>query len=286
MEIVSINGSDTDDRQDHKESVTSVTLKGSVFTLPIVKLHLSDLAQISRDLQIQLDTAQGFFKDSPVIIDLSKVRDHTVDFTSLKILLNGYALVPVGIQGGSEAQQRAAISQGLGIIPLRKKMENLSRRIEDSKAVQQADSSNDGLSEIDSAENDHSANEQSQEAYAEATQAEETHAEETQVASQPIRSGQRLYAMGGDIIQLAAVNAGAEIMADGNIHIYAPMRGRALAGVNGNVSARIFCHSFEAELVAVAGNYRVFEDKVPTDLFKKSVEIYLDQEQLIIRPLN
>jgi septum site-determining protein MinC len=75
-------------------------------------------------------------------------------------------------------------------------------------------------------------------------------------------------------------------MADGNLHIYAPLRGRALAGVDGNPDSRIFCHSMEAELVAVAGNYRVFEDKMPSTIYKKSVQIYLKGEQLHIEPLS
>jgi septum site-determining protein MinC len=103
--------------------------------------------------------------------------------------------------------------------------------------------------------------------------------------TQPIRSGQRTYAKGGDLVLLGAVNAGAEVMADGNLHIYAPLRGRALAGLDGNTQSRIFCQSMEAELVAIAGNYRVFEDDIPPEIYRKSVQIYLDGEQLIIEPI-
>ena len=85
---------------------------------------------------------------------------------------------------------------------------------------------------------------------------------------------------------LAAVNAGAEVMADGNIHIYAPLRGRALAGVKGDESARIFCHCMEAELIAIAGAYRVFEDQVPNEYRQKSVQICLRGEQLDIVPIQ
>jgi septum site-determining protein MinC len=106
------------------------------------------------------------------------------------------------------------------------------------------------------------------------------------MVTQPIRSGQRIYARDGDLIVLAAVNAGAEVMADGNIHIYAPLRGRALAGVRGNQNARIFCHSMEAELIAIAGSYRVFEDRVPDEIRQKSVQICLRGEQLDIVPIQ
>ncbi|TPW14125.1 MAG: septum site-determining protein MinC, partial [Halothiobacillaceae bacterium] len=113
-----------------------------------------------------------------------------------------------------------------------------------------------------------------------------TESSATKVIYQPIRSGQQIYAKGGDLIVLAAVNAGAEIIADGNIHIYAPLRGRALAGVRGNNSARIFCYNMEAELVAVAGHYRVFEERVPSEFRNKAVQIYLDNEQLKIELLT
>ncbi|HWU85285.1 MAG TPA: septum site-determining protein MinC, partial [Rhodocyclaceae bacterium] len=79
------------------------------------------------------------------------------------------------------------------------------------------------------------------------------------VVDKPLRSGQRIYAQGGDLVVLAMVSAGAEIIADGNIHIYAPLRGRALAGAQGDHQARIFTTSFEAELVSIAGVYRTFE---------------------------
>ena len=88
------------------------------------------------------------------------------------------------------------------------------------------------------------------------------------------------------MIVMAAVNAGAEVMADGNIHIYAPLRGRALAGVKGDGDARIFCHCMEAELIAIAGTYRVFEDKPPEDIYQKSVQIRLRGEQLDIVPIQ
>ncbi|MFV2055685.1 MAG: septum site-determining protein MinC [Thiohalomonadales bacterium] len=280
MEKVSNNSSicnDRNDRSDHKAPVTSVTLKGSVFTLPIVKIHSSDLKQIARDLQTQLKNSRGFFTNSPVIIDLSLVQNHTIDFGSLKILLMGQELVPVGIQGGSTKQQLSAIGQGLGIIPIRAAVG--SKKTEHHTNTKHVNQSTEIVDEV--VESKISPRDAVDESHSEVMPNEET-----LVVNQPIRSGQRIYARGGDLIQLAAVNAGAEIMADGNIHIYAPLRGRALAGVTGNKNARIYCHSFEAELVAIAGSYKVFEDNIDIDLQKKTVEISLQQEQLIIRSIS
>jgi len=99
----------------------------------------------------------------------------------------------------------------------------------------------------------------------------------TRIIDRPLRSGQQVYARGGDLVVLAAVNAGAEVIADGSIHIYAPLRGRALAGASGETGARIFTTRFEAELVSIAGVYRTFEAGIPDDLAGKPVQVQLGE---------
>ena len=100
----------------------------------------------------------------------------------------------------------------------------------------------------------------------------------------PVRSGQQVYAQNRDLTVCATVGAGAEVIADGSIHIYGALRGRALAGASGLTSARIFCRDFNAELVAVAGTYKVLEE-VPKHLIGKSVQIWLENERLHIEEL-
>ncbi|GHD64986.1 putative septum site-determining protein MinC [Luteimonas padinae] len=100
-----------------------------------------------------------------------------------------------------------------------------------------------------------------------------------------VRSGQQVYAENRDLTVLAAVGAGAEVIADGSIHIYGALRGRALAGAQGNAKARIFCREFHAELVAIAGHYKVLED-LPADLRGKPVQVWLDGDQLKIAALD
>jgi septum site-determining protein MinC len=103
------------------------------------------------------------------------------------------------------------------------------------------------------------------------------------IVRQPVRSGQQVYARGGDLVVLAAVSPGAEILADGHIHVYASLRGRALAGVQGNRDARIFCRSLEAELVSIAGNYQLseqFKDIAPG----RPMQVFLRDESLCIEP--
>lgn len=104
------------------------------------------------------------------------------------------------------------------------------------------------------------------------------------IVSRPVRSGQRVYAAGGDLSIVAAVSSGAELMADGNIHVYGPLRGRALAGMNGNLGARIFCQDLQAELISIAGHYRVSEN-IPAEMQGFPVQIFLDQKILRIEKL-
>lgn len=107
----------------------------------------------------------------------------------------------------------------------------------------------------------------------------------TVVLDRPLRSGQRFYARGSDLVVLAMVSAGAEVIADGHIHVYAPLRGRALAGASGDAGARIFTTSLEAELVSIAGTYRTFEDGLPADLAGRPAHIRLEEDTLRIAPL-
>lgn len=108
----------------------------------------------------------------------------------------------------------------------------------------------------------------------------------TRIIDKPLRSGQRVYAAGGDIVVLAAVNPGAEVIADGSIHVYAPLKGKALAGARGDTSARIFTTQFEAELVSIAGVYRTFEAAPDAAVAKKPAQIRLaEASQIVIEPL-
>ena len=101
----------------------------------------------------------------------------------------------------------------------------------------------------------------------------------------PVRSGQQVYAKDSDLIVLAAVNPGAEVVADGNIHVYGPLRGRALAGAQGDRQARVFCLDMEAELVAIAGCYQV-DESVPKDIRGLAVQVYLEGDKLRFERMN
>lgn len=245
-------------RGPNDKTAPAVTLKGSVFTLPILKLGSSDLDLIENELTLRLATALEFFKNAPVVVDIELISEESrLRFSQLEALLRKLNLVPVGVQNGSSELNSAAINAGFAILT----GQTVDRVVETQKV------------KTESRQEDPIPAKQAVSVYS---------AESSKIIKQPIRSGQRVYAKGGDLILLGMVSHGAEVMADGNIHIYAPLRGRALAGLDGNHDSRVFCHSMEAELVAVAGNYRVFEDKVPEELYKKPVQIFLDGEQLKI----
>ena len=106
------------------------------------------------------------------------------------------------------------------------------------------------------------------------------------IVDTPVRAGQRIYARGADLVIMAAVNNGAEIIADGSIHVYAPLRGRALAGASGNTGARIFAASLEAELVSIAGVYRTFENGHPAELAQQQVQVRLNGDRIDVLPIN
>ena len=106
------------------------------------------------------------------------------------------------------------------------------------------------------------------------------------VVDRPLRSGQRVYARGGDLIVLAVVSVGAEVIADGNIHVYGPLRGRAIAGARGDTSARIYCTCLEPQLVSIAGIYRTTETPLAADVLGQAAQVRLDGEKIIVEPLK
>jgi len=108
----------------------------------------------------------------------------------------------------------------------------------------------------------------------------------TMIIDKPLRSGQQVYARGGDLVVLAAVNFGAEVIADGSIHVYAPLRGKAIAGARGNTAARIFSTCMEPELISIAGTYRTTEHPLPAEVIGQPAQIRLEGERLVYEPLT
>lgn len=263
MDTVRTDKASTDKLSNNRTSDSAIEIKGSVFTLPVLKICTTEIPEVENALKTHLAQSLSFFKNAPIVIDLERTQSLSpdLDFPALIDVLKKQQLVPVAVQKGRLEQHLQAEQAGLAILTGQASSKPKAGTEETEQEQKQAESSSQNA-------------------------APPVQMASTKMVTQPIRSGQRIYARDGDLIVLAAVNAGAEVMADGNIHIYAPLRGRALAGVKGNQEARIFCHCMEAELIAIAGAYRVFEETVPSDIYQKSVQIRLRGEQLDIVPIQ
>lgn len=235
-------------------------LKGGLFPLTSLQLIGSDLQIFEQQLMHKIQQAPKFFHNAPVVIDLQKLPPTTViNFKSLLEILFDKKLIPVGVKGGQPEQQKAAINAGLPILP------------ENKESASKSEPSSQTSLPIRTTETVEKAQ-------------EEPNGSNTRIITEPVRSGQQIYVRGGDLVVLAPVSHGAELLADGNIHVYGPLRGRALAGVTGDQNAHIFCQSLEAELISIAGQYKISEDIEPA-AWQAAVDICVQGGRLHIRPL-
>ncbi len=233
--------------------MSTFLLKGSQYTLTALQLLSLDYKTFKEQLAEKVSQAPKFFNRTPVVIDLQRVASLPVaiQFEQLFSIIREHGLVPVGVRGGTPEQQSQVSEMGLAILP--------ESKTEKSEATPAPEPPPEAPAKEITSQNI--------------------------LITQPVRSGQQVYARGGDLVIIASVSAGAEVLADGNIHIYGSLRGRALAGVNGDANARIFCQSLEAELVSVAGQYCVSED-LRGPHWEKAVSIALQGEHLQISPLS
>jgi septum site-determining protein MinC len=227
-------------------------LKSASLTLVAVVLRTTDLAVLEQDLAERSAVTPGVFDKDPVAIDLWRVREaeEPIDFIALIALLRSHSLVPVAARGGSAEQMAAAAAAGLAEAPdaPRPREAALPLLTESVREVQLPPPP-------------------------------------VMVLDKPLRSGQQVYARGGDLVVLAPVNPGAEVIADGHIHVYAPLRGRAIAGAKGDAAARIYTLCMRAELLSIAGVYRTGEAALPAELIGQPVQVRLRDDQLVVEAL-
>ncbi|CAG4924371.1 septum site-determining protein MinC [Paraburkholderia saeva] len=255
---------------------------GSVDTLLFV-VKTTDLDAIRAELTRRFEATPEFFANDTVAIDVRRLAAaERVPLADIAQMLDSVRMRPVGIVADA-AQQTWAAGAGLPFLEARDRRGVASKGESEASGEAESDAqAASGAAETVAA------------AAAEAAAASATHSAEpvrvatsaqTLVIEKPLRSGQRIYAK-GDLVVLGLVSYGAEVIAEGNIHIYAPLRGRALAGVQGNHDARIFCTCLEPELISIAGIYRTTENPLPADVLGKAVQIRLDEEKLMIEPLR
>ena len=246
-------------------------IKGSNFTALVMHLASHDPESIQALIHNQLGLHPGFFNHDPLVIDFAELPpDAIVDLSGIQNALLQYSLSLVGIVNASDRQIAAAAGLGLGVFQAPSRDIRLQKgepKPEQSQAPAVPEDATDEGSRDP-----------------EALVSQESRVP-TRIHTSPVRAGQQVYAKGGDLIVLGAVSAGAEVIADGNIHVYGPLRGRALAGATGDTSARIFIRIMDAEIVSVAGTYKVIDADMVRQWQGKSLQVFLNGEQLEIEPL-
>jgi septum site-determining protein MinC len=223
-------------------------LRNASLALVALVLRTTDLDLLAHALDERFGQTP-LFEHDPVAIDLRAVADDPapLDLEALTALLKRHRMLPVGVEGGNARQMEAARAAGLG------------------ETVTVAESPR---------------------AAAPTPAPASPPSAPTLVIDRPLRSGQQVYARNADLVVLAAVNFGAEVLADGHIHVYAPLRGRAIAGARGDAAARIFSTCMEPQLIAIAGTYRTTDTALPADVHGRAAQARLDGDTLVVEPLR
>lgn len=235
-------------------------LKSASVSMTALELYYFDSDEFEETLRNKISQAPGFFRDIPLIISLEKYEglDSELDFFNIIGACRRNKIHVVGVRGGNDDQRRLARGAALALMP--------------------------GGNQRDRSHEAQVAAEKPEPPVAPTPQAA-PEPPPAKIISQPVRSGQQVHAPEGDLIILAPVQAGAEVLAAGNIHVYGPLRGRALAGIHGAETARVFCQSLEAELVSIAGHYKISED-LQDNGWKSAVQIQLREDLLVVTPLD
>ena len=231
---------------------TRLELKSASLPVVAVLLRSPDPAELAADLAERLADDPDFFDHDAVLIDLALVRSEAapLDFPALCAALRAHCTLPVAVRGGNPDQMAAAAAAGLAPAPDAAPPREVVLEVQIEVPIEVP-----------------------------------VPGPGTMVVGKPLRSGQQVYARGADLVVLAVVSFGAEVIADGNIHVYAPLRGRAIAGARGNTAARIFSTCLEPQLVSIAGIYRTTEVAMPPEVLGKPAQVRLDGEKLLIEPL-
>nr|WP_314426464.1 septum site-determining protein MinC [uncultured Erwinia sp.] len=232
-----------------------IELKGSSFTLSVLHLHHTDPATVRKALAEKVSQAPAFLRNAPVVVNVSSLtRD--VNWRQMQQAIVASGLHIVGVSGCQDEQLKRSITRsGLPLLTEGKEKKPVADVQPEAPAVIPVAAVTEPL------------------------------VGKTRVISTPVRSGQQIYAKNCDLIVTNSVSAGAELIADGNIHIYGMMRGRALAGAGGDKSCQIFCTNLSAELVSIGGVYWIM-DQIPNEFFGKASRLCLKDGELTIQTLN
>ena len=237
-------------RETPATSDQSFEIKSASLAFLVLALKTTDVTALRRDLVQSVATTPGVFDHEPVVLDFSAVPNWPagIPFGEILNLLRGFKMLPVAVQGLDDQQAQSALEYGLP---------QAAEAVRREPAILAAMPVPVVAAPLGA-----------------------------MVIDKPLRSGQQVYAKGCDLVVLAAVNPGAEVIADGHIHVYAPLRGKAIAGARGHVGARIFALCMEPELVSIAGIYRTTETPLPAEVLGRVAQIRLDGERLVYEALG
>ncbi|MEG3113965.1 septum site-determining protein MinC [Salinicola sp. 4072] len=237
---------------------TAFTFKGGMLPMTVMELASGDPERIRAQLAGKVSQAPAFFQHTPVVLSVEQVDEPHLALERICAVCRAHKLLPVAVRGGSDPVKQSAWALGLGWFP---PQENRPRAVE-SRPV-----------------------ETPVEAELPVPPPEVSIQAGGRIHRGTVRSGQQVSASEGDLVVIGAVNPGAEVLAAGSVHVYGPLRGRALAGIHGDREAGIFCHDLKAELLSVAGTYKRLEDIDPK-MLGCSVQVQLKEDQLRISALT
>jgi septum site-determining protein MinC len=255
---------------------TSLPIEIKISTVVAIStiLHSADPSTIDAALHQMTGGVSDFFEDEFAVIDVAAIAHEAaaIDWPALVALLKKYRLNAVAVRGAGPAMADAIRAHGLSL-------DDGSSGVRPPEAAAVPETAQPAVAAPQLAA------EPAPVAHAPAAAPAAPMPLAPMIIDTPVRAGQRVYARGSDLIITAVVNNGAEIIADGSIHVYAPLNGRALAGASGNPEARIFALSMQPELVSIAGVYRTFDDGFPSDLTRQPAQIRLVGDRLDISSL-
>lgn len=242
------------------DQVPVFQLKGSMLAITVLELAQNNLEGLDRQLAAKVAQAPNFFSNTPLVLALDKLPagEGAVDLPGLMRVCRQHGLRTLAIRASRIEDIAAAIAIDLPVLPPSGARE---RPVEPEVEVKKPEPAPAPPPPPEPA------------------------VRPTKIITSPVRGGQQIYAQGGDLVVVSAVSPGAELLADGNIHVYGPMRGRALAGIKGNTRARIFCQQMTAELVSIAGQYKVSEELRRDPLWGAGVQVSLSGDVLNITRL-
>lgn len=220
-------------------------LKGRLYTLTVLQLMHLNLPLFEDELKAYLLKAPKLFSHAPIVIDCGEINISLDELNSLKAICQKQGLMIVGVQGSYANLDAIAEICGLAVL-------GASAKRDKPLTLPEPEPTSEPIYET---------------------------SYDSKLITLPIRSGQQVYSKHGDLIIVSPVSHGAELLAKGHIHVYGPLRGRVLAGITGDKNARIFCQSLDAELISIAGVYKLSEDIEPP---QGPCQIYLEDEHLRI----